>query len=145
MVSFDDAIAMIEALPSVDEGTRYRRRTWFVNKKSFAWERPFSKADIARFGNDPVPRGPILALAVEDLSEKAAILAAGNEGFFTIEHFDGFPAVLVQLDVVDLTELSVAITDAWLACAPEPLARDYLAGGRLAGDRLAGDLPAGES
>ncbi len=126
MALLDDAKALITALPEVIEGTRYGRPTWFVHGKGFAWERPFSKADIKRFVDEPVPHGPILALAVDDLADKAAILAAGNDGVFTIAHFDNYPAVLVQLDAVDLGVLEDAIIDAWLACAPEPLAHSYL-------------------
>ncbi|MEQ8840828.1 MAG: MmcQ/YjbR family DNA-binding protein [Acidimicrobiales bacterium] len=126
MPTLADAIALITALPEVTEGTSYGRPTWFVDGKSFAWERPFTKADIKRFGDEPVPDGPILALAVEDLADKAAALAAGNDGIFTIAHFDDYPAILVQLDVVERTVLEEAIVDAWLASAPEPLARAFL-------------------
>ncbi len=126
MASHDDAKDLILALPEVVEGTRYGRPTWFVNDKGFAWERPFSKADIERFGDEPVPHGPILALVVDDLADKAAVLGAGNDGVFTIAHFDDYPVVLVQLDVVESTVLEEAIIDAWLACAPEPLAHSYL-------------------
>lgn len=126
MASLDEAKDLITALPEVIEGTRYGRPTWFVHDKGFAWERPFSKADIKRFGDEPVPDGPILALAVDDLADKAAVLAAGNDGVFTIAHFDNYPAVLVQLDVVDPGVLEEAIIDAWLACAPEPFAHSYL-------------------
>lgn len=126
MAPFDDAKDLITALPEVTEGARYGRRTWFVHKKGFAWERPFSKADIKRFGDDAVPDGPILALAVDDLAEKAAVLQAGNAGVFTIAHFDNYPAILVQLDVVDPGVLEEAVIDAWLACAPAPLAQSYL-------------------
>jgi hypothetical protein len=122
----DDAKNLITALPEVTEGTRYGQPTWFVLGKAFAWERPFSKADIRRFGDEPVPGGPILAVAVDDLAEKAAALEAGNVGVFTIAHFDDYPAVLIQLDVVDPGVLREAIIDAWLACAPEQLARFYL-------------------
>ena len=123
----NDAKALIAAMPEVTEGTRYGRPTWFVDGKGFAWERPFSKADIKRFGDEPVPGGQILAVAVEDLAEKAATLGAGHDGVFTISHFDNYPAVLIELDVVDPGVLAEAIVDAWLACAPEDLAGSYLA------------------
>jgi hypothetical protein len=126
VASLDEAIHLITALPEVTEGTRYGRPTWFVNGKGFAWERPFSKADIQRFGTEPVPGGQILALAVDGLDDKAAALGAGHQGLFTIAHFDNYPAILVQLDVVELSVLEEAIVDAWLACAPESLARTYL-------------------
>jgi hypothetical protein len=130
MPTFDDAAAIAESLPGVTVGERYGKRTWFVGRKAFAWERPFSKADVKRFGNDTPPDGPILAVAVEDLGEKEAVLAAGHKGFFTIPHFDGYAAVLVQLQKVGKTALREAIEDAWLAVAPDALAQEHLAGKR---------------
>ena len=126
MASLSDVATMIAPLPDVTEGLRHGNRTWFVRGKAFAWERPFSKADLKRFGDQPVPQGPIIALRTADLEDKEAVLAESHKGFFTISHFDGFAAVLVQLKAVARRPLRAAIEDAWLACAPDVMVRAYL-------------------
>jgi hypothetical protein len=122
MATLDDVARIAAGLPEVTEGERYGNRTWLVAGKAFAWDRPFSKADIRRFGDQVPPDGPILAVQVEDLSEKEAVLAA-NPDAFTIPHFDGYAAVLIQLPKVSARALRDALTDGWLACAPPALAR----------------------
>ena len=126
MATFDDVAVLAAELPGSTEDERYGNRTWFVAGRAFAWERPFSKADIRRFGEQAPPDGPILAVRVEDLGEKEAVLAAEPTAFFTIPHFDGYSAVLIQLRKVSAKALREAIVDGWLACAPRNLAEEYL-------------------
>ena len=47
-------------------------------------------------------------------------------------HFEGCPAVLIQLDKIGRRALKVAIEDAWLACAPSKLADQYTSAGPAA-------------
>jgi hypothetical protein len=126
VVTLDGVAQVALGLPEVVEGERHRGRTWAVDGKVFAWERPFSKADVKRFGDEVPPAGPILAVSVEDLSEKEAVLAEHPDAFFTIPHFDGYPAVLIQLRKVTKGVLRTALLDAWLAKAPPRLAEEHL-------------------
>ena len=55
------------------------------------------------------------------------MLAAGTKGMFTIPHFDGYAAVLIELRTVTKRALKDALVDGWLACAPRHLAERYAA------------------
>ena len=124
-------IAQVEelatSLPEVTAGQRFSNRTWFVGKKGFVWERPLSKADVKRWDDGPLPEGDIIALLVEDLAEKEAVLQMGRKGFFTMQHFNGYPAVLIELRKATKKDVRDAIEDAWLAAAPKKVAQQYLA------------------
>jgi hypothetical protein len=132
VATLHDVAQLANDLPEVTEGERFRNLTWFVRGKGFAWERPFSKADIKRFGDATPPEGPIVAVRVADLAEKEAVLASHSKAIFTIPHFDGYSAVLIQLKTVTKKVLRDMVIDAWLACAPAGLADEYLGHSRAA-------------
>ena len=127
MLTLEEVKAFVERLPEVTEGARHGNRTWFVAGKAFAWERPFTKADIRRFGDETPPTGDIVAMSVADLAEKEAVLAEGTPGVFTTPHFNGYPAVLLQLQRVPKRKGRELLLDAWLACAPRKLADEHMA------------------
>ena len=86
------------ALPEVTEGGAHGNRTWFVARQGLRLGTPVLQGGPEALRRPPVPAGPILALRTADLEDKEAVLAEGRKGFFTIPHFDGFAAVLVQLE-----------------------------------------------
>jgi hypothetical protein len=132
--NLDDVAAIATALPGVTEGERHGGRTWILGEgkkaKVFAWERPLTKADVRRFGDAPIPQDPIVAVRLEDLAEKEGVLAAGTKGIFDMEHFHGYPAVLIELRKVTKRALRDAIVDGWLVYAPGDVAEAHLAGKR---------------
>jgi len=128
MATLDDVARLAAALPEVTEGEgRDGRRFWDVAGNTFAWERPFSKADIKRYGDEAPPAGPVLAVRLADLGEKEAVLAAGRRGVFTIPHFDNYAAVLLDLPNVGSKVLRETLEDGWLARAPERLTDTFRA------------------
>jgi hypothetical protein len=112
-------------MPDTVEGTTFGNQSWKVNGKGFVWERPLRRADIEALGQS-APGGPILGVRLENLLAKEALLAEGPDAIFTTPHFDGYPAVLVELDRIDPGKLAELIEEAWLVCAPKRAARAYL-------------------
>jgi hypothetical protein len=126
MASWDDVRRIALALPGAAEGTSRGHMTWTVGDKLFVWERPLRKSDLAALG-DSAPDGPILGARVEHVVAKEAVIASDPEVFFTTPHFDGYPAVLVQLEKIGADDLEEVIVEAWLNRAPKRLADAYLA------------------
>jgi hypothetical protein len=124
-VSWEDVRRVALALPEASERLSRERLQWRVKDKLFVWERPLRPREVEALGGD-VPDGPILGARVEHLGAKEALLADRSGAFFTTPHFDGYPAILVQLDCIALEDLEEVVTEAWLVRAPKRLADDYL-------------------
>jgi hypothetical protein len=125
MASWDDVRRIALALPETSEGTSRGSASWRVRDKAFVWARPLRKTDLRELG-EAAPTGPILGAWVEDLGAKEALIADESGVFFTTSHFDGYAAVLVQLEQIGAEELRETIVESWLAKAPKRLAREYV-------------------
>ncbi|MCX5743176.1 MAG: hypothetical protein NT062_11850 [Proteobacteria bacterium] len=120
-VALETVEQMVTALPGAVVGARWGNRTWMIGGHGFAWHRPFSKADLLRYGEDPPPTGEIFAVIVDGLDAKDALLGMALPGFFTIPHFDGHAAVLIELRLARLADVRAALTAAHrIAAARSP-------------------------
>ena len=126
MATVDDVRRIALRLPETSERESRGSLDWRVTDKGFVWERPLRKSDIEALG-ERVPAGPVFAAHTADEGVKLALIADNPRVFFTTPHFDGYSAVLFELDRVGVDELAELITDAWLARAPARLDKAFLA------------------
>jgi len=125
MAGWEDVRRLAMSLPETSERTRRDGLAfWEVRGKGFVWERPLRKSDLSALG-EAAPEGPILGARVEHLGAREALIADDPSVFFTIPHFDGYPAVLVLIDRIALADLEEVVVEAWLARAPKRLADEY--------------------
>jgi hypothetical protein len=125
VATWDDVRRFALSLPETDERVSRDNSQWRVKEKLFVWERPLRKSDLEALG-DAAPDGPIVGARVEHEVAKEALIADDPEVFFTTPHFDGYPAVLVQLDKISVEDLQEVVIEAWLCRAPKKLADSYL-------------------
>jgi hypothetical protein len=104
--------------------------TWRTKNGAFVWERGPSKVDLEALAalDRSWPNGPVVGVRTDGLDGKEALLATFPDAFFTVAHFDGYPAVLVRLVEIPPDLLRETITDAWILKAPKRLSAAWLAG-----------------
>ena len=108
------------SLPNVQEGKDHFAFS-VPNKgklKGFAWvwmERVIPK-------KPRVANPGVIAVRVANVGQRNAMLSADPTKFFTEPHYAGFPAVLVRLDAVTVTDLKVLLTEGWRCMAPPDVA-----------------------
>jgi hypothetical protein len=127
MADLDDVRRIVLALPATTErGSHSGHAQWRVKDKLVVWERPLHKPDLLALG-DAAPSGVILGARVPDEGAKHALIAAEPGIYFTTPHFNGYPAVLIRLAEIPVSELEEVIIEAWLDRAPARLVKSYLA------------------
>ncbi|MFJ4223192.1 MmcQ/YjbR family DNA-binding protein [Microbacterium sp. NPDC089695] len=130
MATIEDVRAIALALPGVTEriGGHTGEPGWRLANGQIAWIRGPSATDLRQLAALGVtwPEGPVLGVRVGSLEEKEALLAAEPGVLFTIPHFDGYPGLLVQLDLIGRDRLAEIIADAWLERAPVLVAKRWL-------------------
>lgn len=131
MPTLDDVRAIALSLPETVEKVDGHRGGpgWRVSDALFVWQRSPSKADLSALAalGRTWPDGPVVGVRTEGLEAKEALLGSFPDAFFTIPHFDGYPAVLVHLDRIEPDLLREVITDAWIVKAPKRLSKAWLA------------------
>lgn len=128
----EDVDAICGALPEAWFGTTWGDvPTWLVPAK--VSERGKGRGFVlyrkpGRTAIDPSTGEPftdLLVIRVRDEDQKQALVDSDGP-FFTIPHFDGYNAVLVQLSrlgEISREELTEVITEAWRTCMPPGLLR----------------------
>jgi hypothetical protein len=126
MATWDDVERIAAALPEVERrGSHDGNPAWYVRGKMFVWDRPLRPADLAHLG-PAAPTGPLVGVRVADEGAKRALCASQPDVCFTTPHFDGYAAVLVQLDRIPVDELEELVEESWLLRAPKRVAAAYL-------------------
>lgn len=125
MATVEDVRRIALSLPETSERESRGNLEWQVTDKGFVWERPLRRGDVSALGSR-VPPGPVYAARTPDEGVKHALIADEPEIYFTTPHFDGYAAILFELDRIGVQELTELITEAWLARAPRKLAEAFL-------------------
>ncbi len=127
----EDVDEICAELPETELGTSWGDRpTWKVPRggkgKGFVLYRASDKNAVDPDTGDPYD--DLLVISTPTEAEKNALVADDSTPFFTIDHFTGYAAVLVQqsrLGEIDRDELAEVITEAWAAKAPRTLVREF--------------------
>ena len=119
MATEEDVRRIALSLPETTEGEG--RLRFLVAGKDFAW----SWAERIHPKKARIENRDVLAVRVENEEEKHALVAADPEKFFTEDHYNGYPAVLVRLAAIDIDELEELLIDAWRHRAPRTLVTQF--------------------
>lgn len=120
MATEDDVRAICAGLPGAfeGEGEQFGFSVLVKGKpKGFVW----SWLERVEPKKRRVVNRSVLAVRVPNLLAKQMILDSNPEAFFTEDHYNGYPAVLVRLDAISADELEPLVVEAWRSVAPKEL------------------------
>jgi hypothetical protein len=130
MSSMKDLDRVALSLPqAVREMRDDDRPAYLVNAKLFCFHRVPRKDAIDAVTGERLD--DVLAFRLADEGMKEMWLSDSRSIFFTTDHFNGHPWILLRigdLARVDVDELRELVSDAWLARAPARLAKSWLEG-----------------
>jgi hypothetical protein len=115
MPTFADVRRLTAHMPEVSESTSYGTPSLKVRKKGFC--RLWSEREHDR---DDVHDTEVLVVFVE-LEEKSALIGSSGGVLFSTPHYEGYGAMLVRLDDVDLDDLAGYLEDSYRLKAPRTL------------------------
>jgi hypothetical protein len=110
MATIDDVRRIALSFPETTEKPLYGTPGFRVKDKAFARLRE---------------EGDVLVVWCADEGEKEGYIATQPDIFFTLPHYDGYPAVLVRLSAIDVEELGDVLADAWRVRAPQRLVAEF--------------------
>jgi len=130
MVTLDDVRALALGFPGVTERIDGHRGglSWRTSSGVFVWQRGPSGRDLQQLDalGREWPPGEVVGGRTDGEQGKLALIEIYPDAFFTIPHFDGYPAVLIRLDAIDLDLLREVVTDAWLLKVTKRVGADWL-------------------
>ncbi len=119
-ISQDDVRRIALSLPGAEEGAPPRFSILVENKgksRGFVWdwmERIHPK-------QPRIANARVIAARVQNVAARDMMIEADPRVFFTEPHYNGYPAVLVRLDAVTMSQLEIIVTEAWRCLAPREL------------------------
>jgi len=105
VVTFETVREIALALPEVEESTSWGTPAFKVRRRM-----------ICRLREE----GDVLVVRI-DIADKEYLIRSQPDLFFTLPHYDGYPAVLVRLPAIERNELRRLLIAAWRYVAPRKL------------------------
>ena len=97
LVTFENVREIALALPEVEESTSWGTPAFKVRRKM-----------ICRLREE----GDVLVVRI-DIADKEYLISSQPEVYFTLPHYDGYPAVLVRLPAIESDDLRRLLTASW--------------------------------